>query len=66
MPMQKPKGTRDLLGKELASIRHVTHVMNNTFKRYGYEEIETPTFEYLELRSHSLAPRGACPRGGEG
>jgi len=49
MPMQKPKGTRDLLGKELASIRHVTHVMNNTFKRYGYEEIETPTFEYLEL-----------------
>ena len=49
MPMQKPKGTRDLLGKELASIRHVTHVMNNAFKRYGYEEIETPTFEYLEL-----------------
>ena len=49
MPMQRPKGTRDLLGKELASIRHVSHVMSDAFKRYGYEEIETPTFEYLEL-----------------
>lgn len=47
--MQRPRGTRDLFGEELRSIRHVTRVMNDVFKRYGYAEVETPTFEHLEL-----------------
>lgn len=47
--MQRPRGTRDLFGEELASVRHVTRVMNDIFKRYGYVEVETPMFEHLEL-----------------
>ena len=47
--MQRPRGTRDLFGEELGSIRHVTSVMDNVFKRYGYAEVKTPIFEYLEL-----------------
>jgi len=47
--MQAPRGTRDLIGKELASVRHVMRRMEEIFKRYGYEEIETPMFEHLEL-----------------
>ncbi|KUO40794.1 MAG: hypothetical protein AVW06_02050 [Hadesarchaea archaeon DG-33-1] len=47
--MQRPRGTRDLFGEELRSIRHVTRVMNDVFRRYGYAEVETPTFEHLEL-----------------
>jgi len=47
--MQRPKGTRDLIGEELVSIRHVSRIMADVFRRYGYEEVETPTFEPLEL-----------------
>jgi len=47
--MQRPRGTRDLFGEELRSIRHVTQVMRDVFRRYGYSEIETPIFEHLEL-----------------
>ncbi len=47
--MRRPRGTRDLFGPELESVRKVMHVMNEIFKRYGYVEVETPTFEHLEL-----------------
>ncbi len=47
--MQQPRGTRDLFGEELVSIRLVMRTMNDIFKRYSYEEVETPIFEYLEL-----------------
>lgn len=47
--MQRPKGTRDLLGKELIATRYVERVMREIFRRYGYEEVETPAFEQLEL-----------------
>ena len=47
--MQRPRGTRDLVGEELAGMRRVTQVMSDMFKRYGYVEVETPIFEHLEL-----------------
>lgn len=47
--MQRPKGTKDLFGEELASIRHVERTMDDVFKRYDYEEVETPVFEQLDL-----------------
>jgi len=47
--MQRPRGTRDLVGEELVGIRRVTRVMSDMFKRYGYAEVETPIFEHLEL-----------------
>ena len=47
--MRRPRGTRDLFGEELVRARYVTKVMSEVFKRYGYEEVETPAFEPLEL-----------------
>lgn len=47
--MQRPRGTRDLYGEDLLRIRRVQEGFEEIFKRYGYEEIETPIFENLEL-----------------
>ncbi|MEM2877945.1 MAG: histidine--tRNA ligase [Candidatus Hadarchaeales archaeon] len=47
--MQPPRGTRDLFGTELKSIRHVTEVMRKVFEKYGFNEVETPIFEDVEL-----------------
>lgn len=47
--MQRPRGTRDLSGEELSSIRQVMRTMEGLFRRYGFEEVETPIFENLEL-----------------
>ncbi|MCD6248327.1 MAG: histidine--tRNA ligase [Hadesarchaea archaeon] len=47
--MRRPRGTRDLFGEELARIRHVERVILDIFRRYGYQEVETPVFESLEL-----------------
>jgi len=47
--MQKPRGTRDLWGEELSRVRKVQKNLKKIFNRYGYEEIETPIFEKLEL-----------------
>lgn len=49
MSLQRPRGTRDLFGEELVSVRHVMRTMEELFKRYGYEEVETPAFEHLEV-----------------
>ena len=47
--MQRPRGTRDMFGEELVSVRYVTRAMSEIFARHGYEEVETPLFEHLEL-----------------
>ncbi|MFV2040898.1 MAG: ATP phosphoribosyltransferase regulatory subunit, partial [Candidatus Hydrothermarchaeales archaeon] len=46
---KRPRGTRDLLPKEMAARRAVESVLRETFERYGYGEVQTPTFEHLEL-----------------
>lgn len=47
--MQKPRGTRDLSSDELRAKRYVEESLKKIFSSYGYEEIETPIFEHLEL-----------------
>ncbi len=47
--MKRPRGTRDLYGEDLHRIRKVQNGCEEVFKRYGYEEIETPIFEKLDL-----------------
>jgi len=44
-----PRGTRDFTPEEMEKRRHVQKTMTSTFKSFGYEEIQTPTFENLEL-----------------
>jgi ATP phosphoribosyltransferase regulatory subunit len=44
-----PKGLRDLLPAEVKMMRSIENKAARLFKSYGYEEVITPTFEYLEV-----------------
>jgi histidyl-tRNA synthetase len=44
-----PRGTRDFTSQEMQKRRFVENIFRNVFESYGYKEIQTPTFEYLEL-----------------
>jgi histidyl-tRNA synthetase len=46
---QVPRGTRDFTPDEMQKRRYVEECMRNTFQKFGYKEIQTPTFETLEL-----------------
>jgi histidyl-tRNA synthetase len=49
MTIQRPRGTRDLLPEETWRRHGVRNAMQDVLKRWGYQEIVTPTFEHLEL-----------------
>ncbi|UCF11805.1 MAG: histidine--tRNA ligase [Thermoplasmatales archaeon] len=46
---QLPRGTRDFTSEEMVKRRYVEENIASTFKSFGYGEIQTPTFEMLEL-----------------
>jgi histidyl-tRNA synthetase len=46
---QIPRGTRDFKPAEMIKRRYVEEEMRKTFNSFGYHEIQTPTFETLEL-----------------
>ena len=54
MKYQKPKGTRDLFGKELKRIESLCSSARKFFTRHGYEAIRTPTFEHADLFIRSI------------
>ncbi|MEL6303754.1 MAG: histidine--tRNA ligase [Bacteroidota bacterium] len=43
-----PKGTRDFSPVEVAKRQHITQTIKKHFERYGFEPIETPSFENSE------------------
>ncbi|MBW3582608.1 MAG: histidine--tRNA ligase [Euryarchaeota archaeon] len=49
MALQRPRGTRDFGPKETAERQRVATQMRNTFRRFGFQEVQTPTFEELDL-----------------
>ncbi len=52
MPNQKfarPRGTRDVLPEEMEARRWLEGAFRSAFEGYGYREVQTPTFEHLEL-----------------
>lgn len=46
---QIPRGTRDFLPNDMEKRRYIEKNIAHTFTSYGYGEIQTPTFETLEL-----------------
>ena len=46
---QAPKGTRDFPPEEMAVRRHIETAWRSAATRHGFEEIEGPMFEHLEL-----------------
>jgi len=49
MRVQKCKGTRDLSPDEMARFRIIEEVFRERCLRWGYQEVRTPTIEYLHL-----------------
>ena len=49
MNINAPRGTKDILPEQIAGWRFIEDKIRNICKRFGYEEIRTPTFEYTEL-----------------
>lgn len=43
-----PKGTRDFLATEVAKRNYLKQVLQNAFENYGFQPIETPSFEKSE------------------
>jgi histidyl-tRNA synthetase len=49
MRTQRCKGTRDLSPGEMAAFRFIEGVFRDACLKWGYEEVRTPTLEYLYL-----------------
>lgn len=49
MDIRKPKGTQDVLPKDIEKWYHVENVFKNVCFDFGYGEIRTPDFEFTEL-----------------
>ena len=47
--VQVPRGTRDFIPDEMHKRRYLEHNMAKTFTSFGFGEMQTPTFENLEL-----------------
>ena len=44
-----PRGTRDFTPEEMQKRNYIEKGMRTTFRSFGYREVQTPTFETLEL-----------------
>lgn len=49
MKIQRCKGNRDLSPEEMAAFRLIEGVFRDCCLKWGYEEVRTPTLEYLHL-----------------
>ncbi len=46
-----PEGVRDIYGREYAERLNVRRRIRNTFHRYGYQDVQTPSFEFYDIFS---------------
>ncbi len=53
---QAPKGTRDFYPQDLAVRRYIESVWRQTAISHGFDEIDGPTFEHLELYTTKSGP----------
>ena len=44
-----PPGTRDILPDEMRELRRLSLALIDTFERFGYGEVATPTIEYEDV-----------------
>lgn len=49
-----PEGVRDIYNGECSQKHHLQSEIRKVFASYGYDEIETPTFEYFEVFSREV------------
>jgi histidyl-tRNA synthetase len=53
---ETPKGTRDYLPADMRTRRAVFDRLRRYFELYGFEELDTPAFEYLEVLTLKAGP----------
>ena len=53
-----PKGTRDFLPQQMFRRQHVINTVKDIFERYGYEPLETPSVEKLDVLSGKYGDEG--------
>ena len=49
-----PEGVRDISSQECSRKRKIQEKLHHVFHQYGFEDIETPTFEYFEVFSKEV------------
>ena len=49
-----PEGVRDIYGKEYANKQNIQQLFGEILHRYGYQEIQTPTFEFFDVFSREI------------
>lgn len=52
--LHTPEGVRDLYGKEYASKLNLQDKLMKSIQMYGYENIQTPTFEFFDVFSEEI------------
>ena len=52
--LHTPEGVRDIYGNELAGKRKAEKAIQEKLNGYGYEDIQTPTFEFFEVFSKEI------------
>lgn len=52
--LHTPEGVRDIYGKEYAKKISIENNLHETVKGYGYEDIQTPTFEFFDVFSKEI------------
>lgn len=49
-----PEGVRDIYGKEYANKQNIQKLFGEMLHRYGYQAIQTPTFEFFDVFSREI------------
>lgn len=52
--LHTPEGVRDIYGKEYEQKLHVEEKLRRQFHLYGYQDIQTPTFEFFDVFSKEI------------
>lgn len=52
--LHTPEGVRDIYGNELTGKEHIEQVIGEKLSSFGYESIETPTFEFFDVFSREI------------
>ena len=49
-----PEGVRDIYGAEYANKRNIEALFSQKLHSFGYQDIQTPTFEFFDVFSNDI------------
>ncbi len=52
--LHTPDGVRDVYGRECGDRKNLSSKIHNKIKSFGYEDIETPTFEFFDVFAEEI------------